>query len=228
VEQLQAHGALAPTEGGATLRQDASGQLGQRLKKSQFGFRFFSGKGEEKDRTMTQRNRLLTGPLLTSVILLASLSSAAAAESTRNIVVFDFEMMDSSAGAGIIQRDDRDKQYLEESTQVAKDYLAKTGTYKIVDLAPAAAEIAKAGELRSCNGCEAGIASKLGGQFAMTGVVNRISRTEYEMLIKVIDANTGAPVTVGYTGLRMGANYSWPRGTKWLMERRVLANLSGK
>jgi len=176
---------------------------------------------------MTQTKPLLTGALLTGVVLMASLG-AAAAESTRNIVVFDFEMMDSSAGAGIIPRDDRDRQYLAESTQVAKDYLAKTGTYKIVDAKPAAAEIAKAGELRSCNGCEAGIASKLGGQLAMTGVVNRISRTEYEILIKVVDANTGAPVSVGYSGLRMGANYSWPRGAKWLMERRVLANLSGK
>jgi hypothetical protein len=35
-------------------------------------------------------------------------------------------------------------------------------------------------------------------------------------------------VAVGYTGLRMGANYSWPRGAKWLMERRVVANLAAK
>jgi hypothetical protein len=62
----------------------------------------------------------------------------------------------------------------------------------------------------------------------MTGIVNRISRTEFEMLIRVVDTNTGTPVTVGYTGLRMGANYAWPRGAKWLMERRVLAGLSDK
>jgi hypothetical protein len=177
---------------------------------------------------MTQRNPLLTVPLITGVVLMASLSGTVAAETTKDIVVFDFEMMDSSAGKGIIPPDERDKQYLAEATQVAKDFLQETGAYEILDTKPAAAEIAKVGELRSCNGCEVGIASKLGGQLAMTGVVNRISRTEYEMLIKVVDANTGAPVTVGYTGLRMGANYSWPRGAKWLMERRVLANLSGK
>jgi len=136
--------------------------------------------------------------------------------------------MDSSAGAGIIPPDEHDTKYLAESTQVAKNYLLSAGTYKIVDAKPAAMEIAKAGELRRCNGCEAAIASKLGGELAMTGVVNRISRTEYEMLIKIVDADTGAPVVVGYTGLRMGANYSWPRGAKWLMEKRVLANLSDK
>lgn len=166
--------------------------------------------------------------LLIGSVLLAGVHSTATAEPIKDIVVFDFEMMDSSAAAGIIPVDQLDKKYLAESTQVAKDFLQAAGKYKIVDPEPAAADIAKAGDLRNCNGCEAPIASKLGGELAMTGVVNRISRTEYEMLIKVVDTNTGVPVTVGYTGLRMGANYSWPRGAKWLMERRVLTNLASK
>jgi hypothetical protein len=176
---------------------------------------------------MTQRNGLRTCRFM-SIALLAGVSSAVNAEPTKDIVVFDFEVADSSAGAGVIPQDEHDTKYLAESTQVAKDHLLSTGTYKIVDADPAATEIAKAGELRRCNGCEAAIAAKLGGELAMTGVVNRISRTEYEMLIKVVDAGTGAPIAVGYTGLRMGANYSWPRGAKWLMERRVLANLASK
>ena len=174
---------------------------------------------------MTQRNPVYP---LVAVVMLASVQGAVAAEPIKDVVVFDFEMMDSSAGRGIIPPDERDTRYLAESTQVAKDYLRSTGAYEIVDATPAAADVAKAGELRRCNGCEAAIASNLGGDLAMTGIVNRVSRTEYEMLIKVVDAHTGAPVALGYTGLRMGANYSWPRGAKWLMERRVLANLSGK
>jgi hypothetical protein len=165
---------------------------------------------------------------LAAVALLAGVHGAVAAEPLKDVVVFDFEMMDSSAGAGIIPPDEHDTRYLAESTQVAKDYLISAGTYQIVDAKPAAAELAKAGELRRCDGCEAAIASKLGGELAVTGIVNRISRTEYEMLIKVVDARTGAPVALGYSGLRMGANYSWPRGAKWLMERRVLAGLSAK
>jgi hypothetical protein len=165
---------------------------------------------------------------LAVIALLAGIQCAAAAEPLKDVVVFDFEMMDTSAGAGIIPPDDHDTRYLAEATQVAKDYLGSAGTYRIVDAKPAAAELAKAGELRRCNGCEAAIASKLGGELAVTGIVNRLSRTEYEMLIKVVDAETGAPVALGYSGLRMGANYSWPRGAKWLMERRVLASLSAK
>ena len=164
-----------------------------------------------------------------SLAAMAMLAAASAtAQPSKDIVVFDFEMMDSSAGAGIIPADDLDAKYLAEATEVAKTYLQAQGAYKIVDTKPASAEIAKAGTLLNCNGCEAKIASKLGGELAMTGIVNRISRTEYEMLIKVVDAGSGAGVAAGYTGLRMGANYSWPRGAKWLMERRVMAGLSAK
>lgn len=164
---------------------------------------------------------------LIGIALLATVQSAAA-EPIKNIVVFDFEMMDSSAASGIIPQDELDAKYLTESTQVAKNYLQSEGAYRIIDAKPAVTELAKAGALRSCDGCEAKIASKLGGELAMTGIVNRISRTEFEMLIKVVEADTGTPVAFGYTGLRMGANYAWPRGAKWLMERRVLASLSDK
>lgn len=169
--------------------------------------------------------------LLASLFMSAAFSvpvQSIAAEPARDIVVFDFEMMDSSAASGIIPADELDAKYLAEATQVAKNYLQSAGTYKILDTKPAAGEIAKAGALKDCKGCEAAIASKLGGELAMMGIVNRISRTEYEMLIKVVDAGTGTPVTAGYSGLRMGANYSWPRGAKWLMERRVMAGLSEK
>lgn len=164
---------------------------------------------------------------LTSIALLASIQGAGAGP-IKDIVVFDFEMMDSSAAAGIIPQDEIDTRYLTESTQVAKTYLQSSGGYKIVDAKPAATQIAQAGSFRTCNGCEAAIASKLGGELAMTGIVNRISRTEFEMVIKVVDSDTGTPVAFGYTGLRMGANYAWPRGAKWLMEQRVMAKLSDK
>jgi hypothetical protein len=180
----------------------------------------------EEEEIMVPRSGLPV--CVAGVALLMSIQNVLAAEATKDVVVFDFEMMDSSAGAGVIPPDEFDARYLAESTQAAKDSFVAAGAYKIVDAKPASAEIAKVGDLRRCNGCEATIASKLGGDLAVTGVVNRISRTEYEMLIKVVDTNTGAPVAVGYTGLRMGANYSWPRGVKWLMERRVLARLASK
>jgi hypothetical protein len=57
----------------------------------------------------------------------------------------------------------------------------------------------------------------------MAGVVTRVSRTEYSLLILVRDAETGAIVSRSFSGLRMGANYSWPRSVKSLMKNGILA-----
>lgn len=173
------------------------------------------------------RRRRFPMLLLAGTFVLAAVG-ASAAEPAKTIVVFDFEMMDTSASAGLIPQDELDTRYLQESTQAAKDFLLSAGDYSIVDAGPAADDLAKAGAIRDCNGCEAPIAQKLGGQMAMTGIVNRVSRTEYELLIKVVDAGSGAPVAVGYSGLRLGANYSWPRGAKWVMEKRIAAKLAAE
>ena len=76
--------------------------------------------------------------------------------------------------------------------------------------------------LRHCGGCEARIAQRLGGEQAMIGVVTRVNRTEYTLFIRILDASTGKVVSNSFTDLRMGANYAWPRGVKWLMNKRVL------
>ena len=101
---------------------------------------------------------------LTSMALLAIVQGPAAAQPAKDIVVFDFEMMDSSAGSGIIPADEVDARYLAEATEVAKKYLQAQGAYKIVDTKSAAADLAQAGLFRDCKGCEARIASKLGGE----------------------------------------------------------------
>ncbi len=36
------------------------------------------------------------------------------------------------------------------------------------------------------------------------------------------DAHSGAVVSNAFTGLRMGANYAWPRGVTWLMQNKIL------
>jgi hypothetical protein len=82
--------------------------------------------------------------------------------------------------------------------------------------------------IRNCGNCEAGIALKLGADEAMTGTVTRVNRTGYTLLIRILDAHTGSKISTSYTNLRMGANYAWPRGVKWLMENQVLPKKAGK
>jgi hypothetical protein len=139
-----------------------------------------------------------------------------------SIEVFPFELEDKSAGAGVIPPDEHDRRYLSESAQVAKDMLSQSGRFTVVDV-PAGDEQADAPHgLRNCGGCEGKIAKEHGAALALLGVVTRVNRTEHTMFIRILDAETGKPVSTGFTDLRMGANYAWPRSAKWLMTNRIL------
>lgn len=156
--------------------------------------------------------------------LLSSLAGAAFAAETKpaSIAVFDFELDDHSAGSGIIAADAQDALYLAQATDEARRRLAASGRFTLVDTKGANIEAAKAQGLRNCGGCAAGIAKALGAEQAMIGVVTRVNRTEYTLLIRITDAKTGAIISNNYTNLRMGANYAWPRGVKWLMDNQLL------
>ncbi len=162
----------------------------------------------------------------TSTVLMALLASTCAVAQAQqtgpmSIEVFAFELEDKSAGAGIIPPDEHDRRYISESTQVAKDMLSQSGQFSVID-APAADEQAAPHGLRNCSGCEGKIAKEHGASLALLGVVTRVNRTEHTMFIRILDAETGRPVSEGFTGLRMGANYAWPRSVKWLMTNRIL------
>lgn len=137
------------------------------------------------------------------------------------IAVFPFELEDKSAGAGIIAIDDRDRRYLAEATEQASDQLRAIDRFTVV-AASAGPDAAPHG-LRNCDRCEAVLAHDLGASFSLFGVVTRINRTEHTLLIRVVDTETGKLASQGFTNLRMGANYAWPRSAKWLMDNQILA-----
>ncbi|MEW7986794.1 MAG: DUF2380 domain-containing protein [Candidatus Thiodiazotropha sp.] len=81
------------------------------------------------------------------------------------------------------------------------------------------------GSIQHCNGCEGPLAKRLGADLSLIGIITRIIRTEYTLQILVRDTRTGAVVSNDYTELRMGTNYAWPRGVKWLLKNKTLSVL---
>jgi hypothetical protein len=142
------------------------------------------------------------------------------------IAVFDFVLDDHSAGGGIIPEDDFDRANLRQSTDEAKHQLEASGQYRTIDTTKVASEVLAKGGVIDCNSCEVAAANKLGADEALIGVITRVNRTEYTLFIRVKNARTGAEVANGFTGLRMGANYAWPRGVTWLMKNQLLAILT--
>lgn len=156
-------------------------------------------------------------------VLISTCAAAAQDPQPRSIEVFPFELEDRSAGAGIIPPDAHDIRYLEEAGTTAKQMLVSSGRFQVVDVQgePIDKTLAPHG-LRNCNGCEVKIAKAHGASLALLGVVTRVNRTEHTMFIRITDVETGKPVAQGFTDLRMGANYAWPRSVKWVMNNRIL------
>ena len=146
----------------------------------------------------------------------------AIAESPTRIAIFDFEYEDFSAAASPSGATAADIGYLNKATDVVRQLFVKSGRYDVVDVAPTDAPAEKTRDLRDCNGCDAALALKLGAEQSFVGVVRRISRTEYTVRFQIRDTKTGTVLTDGFSGLRMGADYSWDRGARRLVLDQLL------
>ena len=153
----------------------------------------------------------------------AAQDAPAASTAPVKIAVFPFELEDFSA-AGVQEPNPVQASYLAQSTEEAKQQLAQSGRYSLVDTAGADIGPAEGKGLRNCGGCEAAIAMQLGADQALIGVVTKISMTEYVVRVQVSDAQKGAVISSFTTDLRMGTNDSWFRGVRWLMKNRMLAS----
>lgn len=176
-----------------------------------------------RNRPSASTHRALAVSLAAALIVLAVQPSKAAEPGPVKIAVFDFELDDRSAAGGIIGQDAIDTENLQKSAEQARVMLSASGRYSVVDASSAAGDVMAAGGVQRCDGCEGPLAKKLGADQSMIGVLSRVSRTEYTLQIRVRDAQTGAIVSDAFSGLRMGANYAWPRGVKWLMDNRILS-----
>ena len=161
--------------------------------------------------------------MLLSAAALAPFSTTASTPDPVKLAIFDFEFEDMSAAAEAGEIAAADTQHLAEVTSSVRDLFEKSGRYSLVDVGSAEAAEVKARSLRKCDGCDAGIAQQLGAEQSFVGVVKRITRTEYTVRYQIRDAQTGAVLSSADSGLRMGADYSWSRGTTRLIKDRLLA-----
>ena len=182
--------------------------------------RLFSFRGDSAE-AWRQVEQFMARDLLAAASPLAAVGD----QSTSGIklAVFDFELLDVSAGALLVAENAVDVEQLQRATDEARRLIAQSGRYALIDTGKADAPATKTHALRDCNGCEAAIAAKLGAAQSLLGIVTRISRTDYNVTYKLRDASTGALIAVEQTDMRAGANYSWPRGAASLIKNKLLA-----
>ena len=152
----------------------------------------------------------------------SDLAIPAATPAPIRIAVFDFELEDMSAAGSPTEVAPADAAYLADVTKGVREQFVQSGRYQVVETSAADADATKKHDLRDCDGCDAAIARELGADQSLVGIVRRVSRTEYVVRFQIRDSRTGAVLSRGDSGLRMGADYSWTRGAVRLVRDRVI------
>jgi hypothetical protein len=144
----------------------------------------------------------------------AGAASAAAA-------VFDFELIDTSRQEQLAPPDAEHLARLSAASAQLRKKLAASGRFTIVDIAPVVAE-ARASNLQSCGGCDVDLASRVGAELAVTGLVRKVSNLILNMMIFVRDVKTGNNVAVAQADMRGDTDETWQRAVDWLVRNRLL------
>ncbi len=162
--------------------------------------------------------------LLFGAFLLSVLPAHAATSPTLKIAVFEFELEDvSAAGSASAIDTASESTRMQAVTEAARRALAQSGRYTLIDTGGAEAEAVRANSLRNCDGCEAGIALKLGAQRSLIGVVTRVAQTEYYVSLRIMDTATGK-VLKQEEAFFTGADDAWASGAAMLIKHQVLAD----
>jgi hypothetical protein len=162
------------------------------------------------------------------LILLVSMAFAlpvpGATSAPPKIAVFEFELEDvSAAGAKSKVESTADLSRMQTVTSEARRVLMESGRYSLVDTTDVSAEAVKERTLRNCNGCDAGIASTLGADLSLIGVVTRVAQTEYYVSLQITDTKTGKIVSQ-QNAFFTGADDAWASGVRLLLKHGILAD----
>jgi hypothetical protein len=161
-------------------------------------------------------------------ILACAWTSAPKAENAiPAVAVFDFELFDTfdTSLEGEIRGKNPDEQRrLILISDLLRRLLSESGRFHVIDIDPAAAQIADAGHFRGCNGCDVTIARDLGAELAVTGVVQKVSNLILNINIYMRDTRSGELAKAMSADIRSNSDESWSRGVSWLVRNRLLTD----
>lgn len=137
------------------------------------------------------------------------------------LAVFDFELEDATPAAALLGQTSRSDAVMEKVSADARQMLARSGRYLLVDVSDVDAQPVREKGLRNCEGCEAGIALEAGAEQALIGVVRRVTQTDYYVQIQITDARTGKILNQQSANFA-GSAEGWSSGVRMLLKHQVL------
>lgn len=158
-------------------------------------------------------------------VLLALLCSSQVADAAQKAVVFPFDLSQQQREEdffyGPRKPSDAEQRRLVAVHEELVRLLRADGRYDIVDIAPIAKEIEEKAPLDECNGCSIDLAKKVGGEVAITGLVDKASDTLLNMQIGILDTASGAITRQVSVVIQGNTDEAWLRGVRWLYKNRL-------
>lgn len=146
---------------------------------------------------------------------------ASAAEPAR-LALFDLELIDSSLQGEMEGTDPADEARLRLVQEELQERLRASRRFELVDTAPVADQVAAAGRLWSCKGCEVPIARRLDADLALVGWVQKVSNLILNLNVVIRDTATREQVFASSVDIRGNTDESWLHGIRYLLDRRLL------
>jgi uncharacterized protein DUF2380 len=148
--------------------------------------------------------------------------AADAAPPPVKIAVFDFELEDATPAAALLDKATSSAATLQQVSSAARRELAQSLRYSVIDASRAEPPAAAGKSLQGCDGCEAGIALRLGADQSLIGVVRRVTQTDYYVVIRIRDARSGKILDQQEANFA-GSEEGWASGVRMLIKHQVLA-----
>jgi ABC-type proline/glycine betaine transport system substrate-binding protein len=155
------------------------------------------------------------------LLSLPAFATKAARTAPVRIAVFAFELDDESPAAALLNETTSTAAAMDKVNTDARAELAQSGRYDVIDASNTDMSAVTNKSFKSCDGCEAGIALKLGAQQSLIGIVKRATQTDYYIVIQIRDAHSGKVLDEQAANFA-GGEEGWGTGARMLIRHQIL------
>lgn len=104
-----------------------------------------------------------------------------------------------------------------------RDKLEASGRFKVLAIPPEIQqEVARTSGIRNCNGCERGLARRIGADWAAWGTVQKVSNLILNINLYMEDARTGEMTFVKSVDIRGNTDETWQHGLNYMIRHYLL------
>ncbi len=163
--------------------------------------------------------------LFALVALLAAPLASASGSAPTTIVVFPFELVDTSLQGELEGKSERDLQNLEAAGARVRELLEESPRYRVVHTEEGARIFqesqGKFHRFYKCKSCSLKAARELGADQVLVGWVQKVSNLILNLTIRVQDSESGEVVAGGWTSLRGNTEEMWRRSAERLVADKL-------